>query len=108
MAIANTPTTRKQDNEAYRNTVKKQIQDWVNIVNNKKNQEWLIVYVTGSDSRGRAGRILNIGGIGGNVFEKLKSDFNTKKDRWAYERSKFEILAVALIHMQMLSSKALV
>ncbi|CAG8444801.1 5577_t:CDS:10 [Ambispora gerdemannii] len=30
------------DNETYRQTVKKQIRDWLTIVSSKKNQEWLI------------------------------------------------------------------
>ncbi|KAJ3288846.1 hypothetical protein HK104_007926 [Borealophlyctis nickersoniae] len=65
----------------YRVVVKRQIQEWVNIVNNKKNQEWLIVYVSSPESRGRAGGILKIGSMGGNIYEKIKSDFNIKRDR---------------------------
>lgn len=68
-----------EDTEHYKNTVKKQIQDWLNVVGNKKNQEWFIVYATASDVRkGQTPRFLN---VGGSVFDRLKSDFTPKQDK---------------------------
>ncbi|KAJ3213266.1 hypothetical protein HDU67_003109 [Dinochytrium kinnereticum] len=58
--------------------VRKQIQDWLNIIANKKNQEWLIVYVGNVDAKRAAPRFLNVGGT---VFEKIKADFGTKGER---------------------------
>lgn len=33
-----------KDTDTYKNYVKKQIQDWLAIIQGKKNQEWLIVH----------------------------------------------------------------
>ncbi|KAI8849287.1 hypothetical protein BC829DRAFT_189092 [Chytridium lagenaria] len=67
-----------EDSDIYKSMVRKQIQDWLNIIANKKNQEWLIVYVGNSDAKRAAPRFLNVGGT---VFEKIKADFGTKGDR---------------------------
>ena len=67
-----------QDHEIYRTIVKKQIQDWLNVVSNKKNQEWLIVYASNFDQRKAAPRFLS---VGGSVMDKIKADFNPKSDR---------------------------
>ncbi|TPX68860.1 hypothetical protein SpCBS45565_g02844 [Spizellomyces sp. 'palustris'] len=66
------------DNELYKTVIRKQIQDWLNVVANKKNQEWLIVYVSSPESRGKSARFL---GVGASVFDRIKSDFNFKKER---------------------------
>ncbi|CAG8469022.1 1642_t:CDS:10 [Racocetra fulgida] len=68
------------DNEIYRQTVRQKIRDWVNIVTAplKKNQEWLIVYVTKQETL-RAARYFNMKGT---VFDKIKTDFNaSRRDR---------------------------
>ncbi|KAG9285997.1 hypothetical protein G9A89_022673 [Geosiphon pyriformis] len=68
------------DNETYRQTVRKQIRDWHTTVSSKKNQEWLIVYVTKHDTiRNAAAKYFNMKGT---VFDKIKADFNTsRRDR---------------------------
>ncbi|RKO89734.1 hypothetical protein BDK51DRAFT_35393, partial [Blyttiomyces helicus] len=64
------------ENDQYRATVKRQIQDWVNVVNNKKNQEWMIVYISSPESRAKSGLLK----LGGNVYDKIKSDFNVRRE----------------------------
>ncbi|KAJ3206722.1 hypothetical protein HK099_000469 [Clydaea vesicula] len=64
------------DSEMYKSVVRKQIQEWLNVIANKKNQEWLIVYVQGQDSKKATTRFL---GVGGSVYDKIKSDFFAKK-----------------------------
>ncbi|TPX32716.1 hypothetical protein SmJEL517_g04249 [Synchytrium microbalum] len=68
-----------EDAELYKATVKKQIQDWVNLVTSKRNQEYMIVYLPGPSEK-RSSRFLT---VGSSVFDKIKADFNTKRDRVA-------------------------
>ncbi|KAL2913823.1 hypothetical protein HK105_206702 [Polyrhizophydium stewartii] len=68
-----------EDIEYYKNNVRRQLQEWINAVSSKKGQEWLVVHLTGGDSRGRAG-LFNIGAAS-TVLDKIRSDFNLKKDR---------------------------
>ncbi|KAJ3305631.1 hypothetical protein HDV03_001276 [Kappamyces sp. JEL0829] len=68
------------DVEVYRSTTRKLIQEWLNVVGNKKNQEWLIVYCA---EKTRSNRIFNMGSST-SVYEKLKVDFNLKKDRFVH------------------------
>ncbi|KAJ3176861.1 hypothetical protein HDU87_004793 [Geranomyces variabilis] len=67
------------DSEVYKATTRKQIQEWLNVVANKKNQEWLIVYLINPDSKGKSARFLGVGAS--SVFDKIKSDFSFKKER---------------------------
>ncbi|KAJ3163448.1 hypothetical protein HDU86_000027 [Geranomyces michiganensis] len=67
------------DSEVYKASTRKQIQEWLNVVANKKNQEWLIVYLINPDSKGKSARFLGVGA--GSVFDKIKSDFSFKKER---------------------------
>ncbi|KAM3584023.1 hypothetical protein VKS41_003991 [Umbelopsis sp. WA50703] len=72
------------DNDTYRNTVKRQIKSWVDVITTKKNQEWLLVYVAGQETR-KSGSYL---GLKTSVYDKIKSDFNVgKRDRCVYLRS---------------------
>ncbi|KAI9318228.1 trafficking protein particle complex subunit 10 [Dichotomocladium elegans] len=72
-----------EDNDAYKNRVKKQIKAWVDVSMAKKNQEWLIVYVAGQDTK----RSNNYLGLKTTVFDKIRADFNQgKRDRCAYIR----------------------
>ncbi|ORX94739.1 hypothetical protein K493DRAFT_301887 [Basidiobolus meristosporus CBS 931.73] len=64
------------DLEQYRQSVKKQIKDWHSVVSAKKDQEWLIVYVAGHELTRNT--FLNIKGT---VYDRIRADFNTKKDR---------------------------
>ncbi|PKC75818.1 hypothetical protein RhiirA1_436013 [Rhizophagus irregularis] len=67
------------DNETYRQIVKNQIRDWLNIAESRRNQEWLIVYVTKQENFRNPARYFNMKGT---VFDKIKADFNiTKRDR---------------------------
>ncbi|KAI9097282.1 hypothetical protein DFS34DRAFT_621113 [Phlyctochytrium arcticum] len=66
------------DNEHYKANLRKQIQEWLNVVANKKNQEWLIVYFSSPETRGKSARFL---GVGTSVYDKIKSDFGFKKER---------------------------
>ncbi|KAI8148730.1 trafficking protein particle complex subunit 10, partial [Fennellomyces sp. T-0311] len=63
------------DNDAYKNKVKKQIKNWVDLIATKKNQEWLIVYVAGQDTR----RSNNYLGLKTTVYDKIRADFNQGK-----------------------------
>ncbi|CAG8497762.1 1816_t:CDS:10, partial [Acaulospora morrowiae] len=68
-----------EDNELYRTTVRQKIRDWMNIVTSKRNQEWLIVYVTKQETFRNAARYFNMKGT---VFDKIKADYNiNKRDR---------------------------
>ncbi|KZT44032.1 hypothetical protein SISSUDRAFT_977081 [Sistotremastrum suecicum HHB10207 ss-3] len=68
-----------EDNETYRNTVKKQIKDWHTLVSQRKSQEWLIVLVVRSDAKSTGGSFLK---MKASVLDKIRSDFNTdKKER---------------------------
>ncbi|KAK9718790.1 hypothetical protein K7432_005264 [Basidiobolus ranarum] len=64
------------DLEQYRQSVKKQIKDWHSVVSTKKDQEWLIVYVAKQELARNV--FLNIKGT---VYDRIRADFNTKKDR---------------------------
>ncbi|KAJ3179456.1 hypothetical protein HDU85_004866 [Gaertneriomyces sp. JEL0708] len=74
------------DSDYYKATIRKQIQEWLNVVANKKSQEWLIVYVSGAESRGKSARFL---GVGSSIFDRIKSDFNFKKERYVFEKVAF-------------------
>jgi trafficking protein particle complex subunit 10 len=69
----------EQDNDTYRNTVRKTIREWYNGVLSKRNQEWMILHVIPkSSSGGKSSRFA----VKGSVFDKIKADFNSsKKDR---------------------------
>lgn len=65
------------DNEAYRITLRPQIREWLNAVQSRKLQEWLIVHVT-SQKTGPAKFYQRKG----SVFDKIRADFNvSKRDR---------------------------
>lgn len=61
--------------ETYRNFTRKQIQEWLNTIMSKRNQEWIICHVA-SDTKSKG--LFNLGG-GANIYDKLKSDFNQHK-----------------------------
>lgn len=72
------------DNESYRTNVKRQIKAWIDVITTKKNQEWLLVYVAGQETR-KGGSYL---GLKTSVYDKIKNDFNVgKRDRCVYLRS---------------------
>lgn len=69
-----------KDNETYKTTVRKQIKDWHTSVSQRRNQEWLILYVVRPDARANAGGLLKMRGT---VLDRIKADFNSdKKDRY--------------------------
>ncbi|KAG2194871.1 hypothetical protein INT47_002665 [Mucor saturninus] len=73
------------DNEVYKTQVRKNIRNWVETIQSKKNQEWLIVYVADTEAK----RTNNYLGLKSSVFDKIKTDFNPpKQDRCAYIRKK--------------------
>ncbi|KAH8547567.1 trafficking protein particle complex subunit 10 [Umbelopsis sp. PMI_123] len=72
------------DNDSYRMSVKKQIKAWMDVITTKKNQEWLLVYLAGQDTRKGASYL----GLKTSVYDKIKNDFNVgKRDRCVYLRS---------------------
>ncbi|KAI7870261.1 trafficking protein particle complex subunit 10 [Spinellus fusiger] len=72
-----------EDNEIYKNKVKKQIKQWVDFITTKKNQEWMVVYVAGQDAK----KSNNYLGLKTTVFDKIRTDFNQgKQERCAYIR----------------------
>ncbi|OBZ90744.1 Trafficking protein particle complex subunit 10 [Choanephora cucurbitarum] len=73
------------DNEDYKNRVRKNIRNWVETIQTKKNQEWLVVYVAGNESK----RSTTYLGLKASVYDKIKTDFNPpKQERCAYIRKK--------------------
>ncbi|KAJ3413632.1 hypothetical protein HDV05_007776 [Chytridiales sp. JEL 0842] len=69
------------DHDIYKSTVKKQIQEWLNVIEKKKNQEWLIVYTANLDPRKVPPRFLN---VGGSVMDKIKADYCPKPDKFLH------------------------
>ncbi|KAI6132070.1 trafficking protein particle complex subunit 10 [Pisolithus croceorrhizus] len=68
-----------EDVETYKTIVKKQIKDWHASVNQRKNQEWLIIHVARPDSKNVDRKFFS---MKGSVLDKIKADFNTdKRDR---------------------------
>ncbi|TFY76964.1 hypothetical protein EWM64_g7048 [Hericium alpestre] len=51
-----------EDNDAYRTTVRKQIKDWHAIVNQRKNQEWIILQVNKAGAETAAGGFFQMKG----------------------------------------------
>ncbi|KAI0665103.1 trafficking protein particle complex subunit 10 [Cubamyces menziesii] len=78
-----------EDSESYKATTRKQIKDWHASVNQRKNQEWLLVHVVRPDQSVAQGRLFQ---MKTSVLDKVKADFNTdKKDRcvqlvWSAEK----------------------
>jgi trafficking protein particle complex subunit 10 len=69
-----------KDNDSYRMSVKRQIKAWMDVITTKKNQEWMLVYVAGQDTRKGASYL----GLKTSVYDKIKNDFNIgKRDRYA-------------------------
>lgn len=77
-----------KDPDVYRGVVKKQIKDWLSIVTQRKNQEWLLLQVLRPEAR------LATGGGGffamkGSILDRMKADFNTdKRDRYCLSVSR--------------------
>ncbi|KAH7090076.1 trafficking protein particle complex subunit 10 [Auriculariales sp. MPI-PUGE-AT-0066] len=68
-----------EDADAYKNTVKKQIRDWLAVVSTKKNQEWLVVLVVRPDTRGSGSNFFQ---IRSSIMDRIRADFNIgKRDR---------------------------
>ncbi|TFY59462.1 hypothetical protein EVJ58_g5755 [Rhodofomes roseus] len=68
-----------EDNETYKNTIKKQIRDWHTIISQRKYQEWLIVHIVRPEGRAAQQRMFQ---MKTSVLDKIKADFNLdKKDR---------------------------
>ncbi|KAI7906306.1 trafficking protein particle complex subunit 10 [Cokeromyces recurvatus] len=73
------------DNEVYKSKIRKNIRQWVEMMQTKKNQEWLIVYVADTEAK----RSNNYLGLKSSIYDKIKTDFNPpKQDRCAYIRKK--------------------
>ncbi|KAI8982642.1 Cullin family-domain-containing protein [Pilobolus umbonatus] len=71
------------DNEVYKNKVRKNIRTWLDMIQTKKNQEWMIVYVADAEAK----RTNNYLGLKSSVYDKIRTDFNPPKlDRCAYIR----------------------
>ncbi|KAI9034358.1 hypothetical protein DFJ74DRAFT_649156 [Hyaloraphidium curvatum] len=63
--------------DVYRKQSRKAIQDWIALMNSKRNQEWLIVFVTKQEAKAGSSFLRS-----STVLDKLRSDFNTsKRDR---------------------------
>lgn len=67
------------DNDTYKNTVRKQIRDWHASVSQRKHQEWLLVHIVRPDGKIGQGRMFQ---MKASVLDKIKADLNAdKKDR---------------------------
>ncbi|CEP10929.1 hypothetical protein [Parasitella parasitica] len=74
-----------EDTELYKTNIKRNIRNWVETIQAKKNQEWLIVYVADTEAK----RTNNYLGLKASVYDKIRTDFNPpKQDRCAYIRKK--------------------
>lgn len=63
------------DLEQYKTSLKEKIKYWLNIIEAKKNQEWMIICISGESNT------KSILGIRTSIYDKIKSDFNLSKDR---------------------------
>ncbi|KAI8062176.1 trafficking protein particle complex subunit 10 [Gongronella butleri] len=71
------------DTEAYKSKVRRQIRAWMDIIQGKKNQEWLIVYVASADAK-KSNSYL---GLKASVYDKIRTDYNIgKQERCVYIR----------------------
>ncbi|EJU03022.1 hypothetical protein DACRYDRAFT_106200 [Dacryopinax primogenitus] len=67
------------DNDTYKATVRKQIRDWVSIVSQRRNQDYLVVLVVRPEARQQGNKLFQ--GMKSTMLDRLKSDFTTgKKD----------------------------
>ncbi len=60
----------------YRKQTRKAIQDWLALLNSKKHQEWMIVFVTTQEIK--AGSTF-LSMRNSTVLDKLRSDFGSQK-----------------------------
>ncbi|KAI8051253.1 hypothetical protein BDF22DRAFT_692769 [Syncephalis plumigaleata] len=67
-----------EDLEAYRQTLRQQIKEWLDVIATRKPQEWLIVHVTEQETRNNTSKYLMMKTT---VYDKLRTDFNTRRDR---------------------------
>jgi len=65
--------------EQYKTSLKEKIKYWLNIIEAKKNQEWMIICISGESNT------KSILGIRTSIYDKIKSDFNLSKDRYIYK-----------------------
>ena len=84
-----------QDIEAYKTTVRKQIKDWYAQATQRRNQEWIIVYLVSPDVRASGGTFLKMKGT---VLDKIRAEYNTEK------RDRFVFLQIINKHEPELSS----
>ncbi|RCH83507.1 hypothetical protein CU097_000946, partial [Rhizopus azygosporus] len=74
-----------EDNEVYKTRIRKNIRSWLDLVQSKKIQEWLIVYVAEADTK----RSNNYLGLKSSIFDKIRTDFNPpKQDRCVFIRKR--------------------
>ncbi|KAF9178014.1 hypothetical protein BGZ51_008181 [Haplosporangium sp. Z 767] len=67
-----------EDNETYRTTVRQHIKDWLQLVTQKKNQEWLIVHIS-SQENARAAKVAQVRMADTEMSEmELWADFTEK------------------------------
>ncbi|KAJ1969006.1 hypothetical protein H4R35_006262, partial [Dimargaris xerosporica] len=68
-----------EDVDTYRQVVRSKVQQWVDRVAAKHNQEWLIVHITGQSiaAEAKGPKFLSRTAT---VVDKLRADFNPKKD----------------------------
>ncbi|GBE82036.1 hypothetical protein SCP_0404120 [Sparassis crispa] len=68
-----------EDNETYKNSVKRQIRDWHASVSQRKNQEWLIIHIVRPEGKATQGRMFQ---MKASVLDRIRADFNAdKRDR---------------------------
>jgi hypothetical protein len=70
--------TYVQDLEVYRQTLRLQIKEWLDIVATRKPQEWLIVHVAGPEARTNTSKYLMMKST---MYDRIRADYNTRKDR---------------------------
>lgn len=80
-----------KDPDIYKSIIRKQITDWLAIVSNKKNQEWMIVQISNSEKPNRYRQtffiihisfLSSVVGVFTTIHDRLKADFNVKKERF--------------------------
>jgi hypothetical protein len=85
-----------QDNDTYKNTVRKQIKDWHATVSQRRNQEWLILLVVRPDARATAGGLF---AMRSSVLDRVKADFNSdRKDRFEHSPLPYFCMIFKVFH----------
>ncbi|KAJ2555850.1 hypothetical protein EV175_002170 [Coemansia sp. RSA 1933] len=66
--------------DMYKTVIRPRVKNWVSRVSQRKGEEWMIVYLPNAAEVQRMATTTKFLNMRASVFDKLKSDFQTKKD----------------------------